>query len=92
MIFKLSLHSVQNKTLRKETLCRVLKKHSATSFFVECFFTEGSLLDTRQRASLPSARKKHSTNHLTLDKEPNSRSVCKFHQNIATEDRSIISR
>jgi hypothetical protein len=51
------------KTLDIETLCRVF------------FFTEGFLLGTRQKASLPSARKKHSANYLTLGKEPNSGSV-----------------
>jgi hypothetical protein len=49
MIFKLSLPSVEKNTLQrsslpsvlfltlgKETLCRVLKKHSAKKLFVEC--------------------------------------------------------
>jgi hypothetical protein len=55
------------KTLGKETPCRVSKiKPSAKIFFAECFFTEGFLLGTRQRASLPSAQKKHSANHFTL--------------------------
>jgi hypothetical protein len=38
-------------------------------------FTESFLRGTRQRASLPSARKKHSTKYLAFGKEPNSGSV-----------------
>jgi hypothetical protein len=48
----------QKKTLGKETLCRVPKiKHSAKSFFAECFLLPkvfcvalGKEYDTRQRA------------------------------------------
>jgi hypothetical protein len=39
------------------------------------YFTECFLRDTRQRASLPSARKKHSAKNMTLGKEPNSGSA-----------------
>jgi hypothetical protein len=55
-----SLPSVKNKTLDKELLRRVFS------------FTEGFLRGTRQRASLSSARKKHSAKNMVLDKEPNS--------------------
>jgi hypothetical protein len=55
--------SVKNKTLDKEFLCRV-------------FFTKDFLLGTRQRASLPSGRKKTLGNHLALVKEPNFGSEC----------------
>jgi hypothetical protein len=58
-----SLPSVKNKTLSKELLRRVFS------------FTEGFLRGTRQRASLSSARKKHSAKNLALGKEPNSGSV-----------------
>jgi hypothetical protein len=50
----------QKKTLGKELLCRVF------------YFTEGFLCGTRQRASLPSARKK------TLGKEYGTRQRAKF--------------
>jgi hypothetical protein len=56
------------KTLGKELLCRVQKKYSAKNLFAECFFTV--FFSTRQIASLPSARKLHSANHLALGKEP----------------------
>jgi hypothetical protein len=58
----------QKNTLGKETLCRVSKiKHSAKSFFAECFFLPKVFLrGTRQRASLSSVRNK------TIVKEPNS--------------------
>jgi hypothetical protein len=65
VIFKLCLPSFE-------------KKHSSKKIFLpSVFFTEDFLLDTRQRVSLPSARKK------TLDKlfgitEPNSGSVRRF--------------
>jgi hypothetical protein len=63
VIFKLSLPSVGKKTLGKELLHRVF------------YFTESFLRGTRQRASLLSARKKHSAKYLVLDKERNSGSV-----------------
>jgi hypothetical protein len=102
VFFKLSLPSVEKKTLGKElftgcyiftrrrALCRVSKiKHSAKNslpsvqnktldkeFVRRVFsFTEGFLCGTLQRASLPSARKKHSAKHLALRKEPNSGSA-----------------
>jgi hypothetical protein len=64
----------QKKTLGKETLCRVSKiNHSAKSLFAECFLLPRFFLrGTRQRASLPSARKKHSAKNMALGKEPNS--------------------
>jgi hypothetical protein len=62
--------------LGKETLCRVPEKTLGKELFRRVFsFIEGFLCGTRQRASLPSARKKHSAKHLTLDKESNSDSV-----------------
>jgi hypothetical protein len=63
-----------------------VNKHSAKKLFNECqkiktlskellrrvfSFTEGFLRGTRQRASLPSARKKHSAKYLVLGTEPN---------------------
>jgi hypothetical protein len=57
---KSSLPSVKNKTLGKELLRRVF------------YFAESFLRDTRQRASLPSARKKNTqTKYLVLSKERN---------------------
>jgi hypothetical protein len=64
VIFKLSLPSVEKSTRQRalcrvstknarqrSSLCRVSKiKHSAKKLFAECFFTEGFLRDTRQRA------------------------------------------
>ena len=58
-----SLPSVKNKTLDKELLRRVFS------------FTESFLHGTRQRAYLPSIRKKHSAKNMTLGKELNSGSV-----------------
>jgi hypothetical protein len=69
---KNSLPSAKNKTLGKEFLCRVF------------FFSDGFLLGTWQRASLPSARKKHSVNYLTLGKEPNSGSDSKLWRFLTT--------
>ena len=60
-----SLPSVKKKTLGKEDLCRVLKKHSAKSLFAECQKKKHST-----KVSLSSARKKHSANHVALGKEP----------------------
>jgi hypothetical protein len=36
VIFKLSLPSVKEKTLGKEALCLVSKKHSTKKIFTEC--------------------------------------------------------
>jgi hypothetical protein len=63
VILKLSLPSVGKKALGKELLRRVFS------------FTEGFLRGTRQRTTLPSARKKHSAKNLALGKEPNSGSI-----------------
>jgi len=77
MVCRVFFSSAKEKTLGKKkhsakrVLCRVSKKHSAKKVFAECFFfTLGkvpSLLsvffDTRQRPSLPSAKKE------TLGKE-----------------------
>jgi hypothetical protein len=60
------MSSVKNKTLGKEPLRRVFS------------FTEGFLCGTRQRASLPSDRKKQLVKYLALDKEPNSDIVTKI--------------
>jgi hypothetical protein len=77
VIFKLSLPSVKklsasvkNKTLGKKILRWVFS------------FTEGFLCGTRQRASLPSARKKHSAKYLVLSKEPNYGSACLSEQKL----------
>jgi hypothetical protein len=72
MIFKLSLSSVQNKTLGKNSLPSVKKlKHSAKIFFAECFLSRVFCLAFGKEL-LCRVPKKHSTNHLTFDKEPNS--------------------
>jgi hypothetical protein len=63
---KSSLPSVKNKTLGKELFRRVF------------YFTESFLRGTRQRASLPNARKKHSAKYLVLDKERNSGSALHY--------------
>jgi hypothetical protein len=72
-----ALCRVSKKTLGKETLCRVSKiKHSAKSFFAECFFfTESFLRGTRQRALCRVPKIKHSAKNMALGKEPNSGSV-----------------
>jgi hypothetical protein len=60
----------QKKTLGKETLCRVSKiKHSAKSFFAECFLLPRVFCVA---LSLPSARNK------TLGKEFGTRQRAKF--------------
>jgi hypothetical protein len=74
---KSSLPSVIFLTLDKEALCRVSKKTLGKELLRWVFyFTDSFLSGTRQRASLPSARKKHSTKYLVLGKERNSGSVC----------------
>jgi hypothetical protein len=69
------LPRVGKKTLGKELFAecqkKTLGKHSAKSFFAECFFIEGFLRGTRHKASLPSARKKHSAKNMALGKELN---------------------
>jgi hypothetical protein len=69
VIFKLSLPSIEKKTLGKEALCQVLKntrqRNSLPSvknktldkefLYRVLYFTKGFLLGTRQRASLLSA-------------------------------------
>jgi hypothetical protein len=67
----------QKKTLGKETLCRVSKiKHSAKSFFAECFLLPRVFLrGTRQRALCRVPEIKHSAKNMALGKEPNSGSV-----------------
>jgi hypothetical protein len=57
------------KTLSAQCFSNTWQRSFCRRFFCECFF------GTRQRASLLSARKKHSVNYLTLDKELVRRSV-----------------
>jgi hypothetical protein len=91
----LSLPSVGEKTLGKElfaeccicdtrqrALCRVSKiKHSAKSFFAECFILPRVFLrGTRQRTLCRVPEIKHSTKNMTLGKEPNSDSDRIFFQ------------
>jgi hypothetical protein len=62
----------QKKTLGKETLCRVSKiKHSAKSFFAECFLLP-RVFCVALGKELPSARNK------TLGKEYDVRQRAKF--------------
>jgi hypothetical protein len=80
MILKLSMPSVEKKALSKELFaeCYIFDTRQR-KLFAECqktlgqealrrvfAFTEGFLCGTRQRASLPSARKKHSAKYLVL--------------------------
>ena len=62
------------KTLSKETLCRVSKiKHSAKSFFAECFLLPRVFcvaLGKEVLCRVP--ENKHSAKNLALSKEPNS--------------------
>jgi hypothetical protein len=71
------LPSVKKKTLGKETLCRVSKiKHSAKSFFAECFLLPRVFcvaLGKRALCRVPEI--KHSAKNMALGKEPNSGSV-----------------
>jgi hypothetical protein len=59
---KSALPSVKNKTLGKELTQKTLGKikYSANILRRVFYFTESFLRGTRQRTSLPSARKKHS--------------------------------
>jgi hypothetical protein len=87
VIFKLSLPSVGEKTLGKElfaeccicdtrqrALCRVSKiKHSAKSFFAECFLLPSVFyvaLGKELLCRVPEI--KHSAKNMALGKEPNS--------------------
>jgi hypothetical protein len=64
----------QKKTLGKETLCRVSKiKHSAKSFFAECFILPRVFcvaLGKELLCRVPEI--KHSAKNIALGKEPNS--------------------
>jgi hypothetical protein len=68
---------VSKKTLGKETLCRVSKiKHSAKSFFAECFLLPRVFCVALGKELLYRVpEKKHSAKILTLGKEPNSGSA-----------------
>jgi hypothetical protein len=70
----------QKKTLGKETLCRVSKiKHSAKSFFAECFLLPRVFcvaLGKELLCRVPEI--KHSAKNMALGKEPNSGSVTIF--------------
>jgi hypothetical protein len=88
MIFKLSLSSVEKKhsaksslssvvflTLDKELFAECQKKHSAKSFFTECFSLPRVFCMALGKEILCRVPKKHSAKYLTLGKEPNSGSV-----------------
>jgi hypothetical protein len=64
----------QKKTLGKETICRVSKiKHSAKSFFAECFILPKVFcvaLGKELLCRVPEI--KHSVKNMALGKEPNS--------------------
>jgi hypothetical protein len=68
----------QKKTLGKETLYRVSKiKHSAKSFFAECFILPSVFCVTLGKELVCRVpEKKHSAKNMALGKEPNSGSVC----------------
>jgi hypothetical protein len=66
---KSSLPSVIFLTLGKEALCRVSKKHSAKSFFAECFILPIVFCVALDKELLCRVPKKHSTKYLVLDKE-----------------------
>jgi hypothetical protein len=68
------------KTLDKETLCRVSKiKHSAKSFFAECFLLPRVFCVTLGKELFCRVPEKiHSTKNMTLGKEPNSGSEGKI--------------
>jgi hypothetical protein len=70
----------QKKTLGKETLCRVLKiKHSAKSFFAECFILPRVFCVAFGKELLCRVPEiKHSAKNMTLGKEPNSGSATKI--------------
>jgi hypothetical protein len=87
MIFKLSLPSVEKKTLDKETLCQVSKtKHSAKSFFAECFILPRVFFVALGKELFAECPKKYSAKYLPLDKEPNSDSDREGKRNIDTSD------
>jgi hypothetical protein len=67
----------QKKTLGKETLCRVSKiKHSAKSFFAECFLLPSVFCVALGKEFLCRVPEiKHSTKNIALGKEPNSGSA-----------------
>jgi hypothetical protein len=71
---KSSLPSVVFVALGKETLCRVSKiKHSAKSFFAECFILPSVFCVTLGKELLCRVpEKKHSAKNMALGKEPNS--------------------
>jgi hypothetical protein len=74
MIFKLSLSSV-DKTLGKETFCRVSKiKHSAKKY-CRVFFYRMLFVWHSAKNLFAECPKKHSANHLALSKEPDSDSA-----------------
>jgi hypothetical protein len=64
----------QKKTPGKETLCRVSKiKHSAKSFFAECFILSRVFCVALGKELLYRVPEiKHSAKNMTLGKEPNS--------------------
>jgi hypothetical protein len=63
-------------TLGKEALCRVSKiKHSAKSFFAECFLLPRVFCVALEKELLCRVPKKHSSKYLALAKEPNSGSA-----------------
>jgi hypothetical protein len=86
VIFKLSLPSVGKKhsakssllsvvfvTLGKEPFVECQKRHSAKSFFTECFLLPRVFcvaLGKELLCRVP--EKKHSAKNMTIDKEPNS--------------------
>jgi hypothetical protein len=72
MIFKLSLRSIEKST-RQRALCRVSKiKHSAKSFFAECFLLPRVFCVALGKELLCRVPKKYSAKYLVLGKEPNS--------------------
>jgi hypothetical protein len=64
----------QKKTLGKEILCRVSKiKHSAKSFFAECFILPRVFYVALDKELLCRVTEiKHSAKNMALGKEPNS--------------------
>jgi hypothetical protein len=63
----------QKKTLGKETLCRVSKiKHSAKSFFAECFLLSRIFCVALGKELICRVPKKHSAKNMALGKDPNS--------------------
>jgi hypothetical protein len=74
----------QKKTLGKETLCRVSKiKHSAKSFFAECFLLPRVFAWHSTKSFFAECPKKHSAKNMALGKESNFGSAtCSVCQNI----------